>query len=109
MKCGLSGTCSTKRAIAQSEFHTILNEKEVVATDLLSLPPSIRAAILPEKERDIQNHPDTRIARRAQTIAKLAWVISERSVQPGIRQTLLAQAQRLEWLAQQRLQEFKPE
>ena len=37
-----------------------------------------------------------RIARRANTIASLARVISERKVSSGLRKTLLTQARRLE-------------
>jgi hypothetical protein len=51
-------------------------------------------------------HPDTRIARRASTIANLACVISERNVSKGLRPTLLTQAQRLEQLAARRLADF---
>lgn len=94
-----------QQAVAHSQFRVILNEKEIATAARIQLPLSIRASILSEEERRIQSHPDTRIARRAQTIAKLARVISERSVQPGIRRTLLAQAQRLERLARIRLQD----
>jgi hypothetical protein len=47
---------------------------------------------------------DVRIARRAQTIAKLAQVISERDIQKhgGLRRVLLVQSQRLESLAKER-------
>ena len=95
-----------QQAVARSQFHAVLNEKDIAETAALTLPSSLRLPLLPEEERRIQNHPDTRIARRAQTIAKLARVISERSVQPGIRRTLLAQAQRLEHLARARLQDM---
>ena len=53
-----------------------------------------------------RSHPDIRIARRAQTIASLARVISEREVSGGLRVTLLTQARRLELLANQRLHEL---
>jgi hypothetical protein len=53
-----------------------------------------------------RSHPDIRIARRAQTIANLARVISEREVSGGLRITLLTQARRLELLANQRLREL---
>lgn len=96
-------------ALERSQFNAILNETEIPAADLLPLPPSIRESILSVEERRARSHPDIRIARRARTIANLARVISERRVKkPGIRRTLLTQAQRLEWLAQKRLQELDP-
>ena len=56
-----------------------------------------------------RQHPDVRIARRAQTIASLARLISERKVGKGLRTTLLVQSQRLEALARSRLQVFAGE
>lgn len=55
---------------------------------------------------ELRKHPDTRIARRASTIAALARVISERNVSKGLRRTLLTQAKRLEHLAARRLVDF---
>jgi hypothetical protein len=55
---------------------------------------------------ELRKHPDIRIARRASTIASLARIISERTVKLGIRQTLLAQARRIEYLAAMRIAEF---
>lgn len=98
-----------QQAIERSQFNVILNEGKIPPQELLPLPPSIRGSILSGEERRIRNHPDVRIARRAQTIANLARVISERQIQKkqgGIRRTLLAQAQRLERLARTRLQEL---
>ena len=46
-----------------------------------------------------------RIERRANTIARLARVIRERTVSPGLRRTLFTQARRLELLASSRLDE----
>ena len=43
---------------------------------------------------------------RANTIARLAQVISERSVQEGLRRTLVTRAKRLEHLTMQRLDEI---
>lgn len=98
-----------QQALERSQFNAILNETEIPASELLLLPPSIRGSILSVEERRARSHPDIRIARRARTIANLARVISERRVKkPGIRRTLLTQAQRLEWLAGKRLQEFDP-
>lgn len=92
--------------LARSRFGAVLNEKvpppPAAATPL---PVSARARIVPAALFDSRKHPDVRIARRAATIARLAHIISERTVKPGLRQTLLTQAKRLEHLAQQRLNE----
>lgn len=75
--------------------------------DTITLPESVRGTILPVGSRRQREHPDIRLARRARTIADLARVISERRVSPGIRRTLWVQAQRLEFLAKNRLDEFE--
>jgi hypothetical protein len=93
------------RALAQSVFGSVLNEKEVPIAELVDLPPSFRVRIIPDDLYPIRKHPDVRIARRAATIANLTRVISERSVNVGLRRTLLTQAQRLEWLARMRFEE----
>ena len=95
-----------RKALRTSVFNVILNEKEIQETELIELPPSVRAHILPAQDRRRREHPDVRLARRARTIANLARVISERKVRVGIRRTLWAQAQRLERLAQTRLEAF---
>ncbi|MDE2747112.1 MAG: GIY-YIG nuclease family protein [Chloroflexota bacterium] len=95
-----------ERAIRDSEFDIILNEKEISEADRIALPTSVRAAILPTGQRGEREHPDIRLARRARTIADLARVISERQVSTGIRRTLWAQSQRLEQLARRRLESF---
>ena len=92
------------QAVGDSHFGKVLNEVEPEETDLIDLPPSVRRHVLPKSVRKRREHPDVRIARRARTIANLARVISEREVKVGLRQTLLAQAQRLERLASQRLE-----
>ena len=92
------------QALGKSEFRAILNEKPPTATSTLALPASHRFAILESSVRRTREHPDIRLARRARTIANLARVISERRVEPGIRRTLWAQAQRLESLAKRRLE-----
>lgn len=89
----------------QSAFLAILNEKPVEPAPLVQLPASIRTRIVPDAIYERRVHPDLRVARRADTIARLAQVISEREVQVGLRQTLLTQAQRLEHLAKRRLAE----
>lgn len=50
----------------------------------------------------MRDHPDLRIARRASVMARLAQIIAERKVARGLRRALLTQAQRLQWLADQR-------
>jgi hypothetical protein len=94
-----------QRALAASVFGAVLNEKDVPFTELIDLPSSHRARIIPDELYPLRKHPDVRIARRAATIANLARVISERSVNVGLRQTLLTQARRLEWLARKRLED----
>ena len=94
-------------ALRASRFGVVLNEKEIKRTDETVLPKSIRVSVLPAQLRRSREHPDIRLARRARTIANLARVISERSVKPGIRRTLWAQARRLEYLAKTRLEDFE--
>lgn len=93
-----------RQAVEDSKFGAILNEKPPTATAMIGLPRSHRMPILDESIRHAREHPDIRLARRARTIANLARVISERRVEPGIRRTLWAQAQRLESLARHRLE-----
>ncbi len=95
-----------QKALQESQFRVVLNEKEIKPADDIILPKSIRVSVLPTELREKREHPDIRLARRARTIANLARVISERSVKPGIRRTLWAQARRLEHLAKSRLEEF---
>lgn len=96
-----------QKALRESKFNVILNEKDIKPADVIVLPDSIRVSVLPPDLRKNREHPDIRLARRARTIANLARVISERSVRPGIRRTLWAQARRLEHLAKTRLEEFE--
>lgn len=98
-----------RAAIENSEFKAVLNEKEPEESKAIALPKSTRVPIVPEDIRRELSHPDTRMARRAQTIAELARIISERQVQPGLRKTLLVQAQRLERLASERYKEVRGE
>jgi hypothetical protein len=64
----------------------------------------LRGRIVSDEVLTLRSHMDVRIARRAQTIAKLAQVISERDIQKhgGLRRVLLVQSQRLESLAMAR-------
>lgn len=98
-----------QKALSESQFGLVLNEKEISRTDETVLPKSVRVSVLPADLRKKREHPDIRLARRARTIANLARVISERSVRRGIRRTLWAQARRLEHLAKVRLEDFAGE
>ena len=91
--------------LKQSAFLAVLNEKPVEPAPIVQLPGSVRARIVPDAIYERRVHPDLRVARRADTIARLAQVISEREVQVGLRQTLLTQARRLEHLAKRRVVE----
>jgi len=94
-----------QKAIAESEFGAVLNEKDPPAPAVeVEEPPSFRERIVSEEVHLIRAHPDFRIARRALIIARLAQVISERKVQGGLRRVLLTQAKRLQWLAERRYQ-----
>jgi len=93
-------------AIQQSKFNAVLNEKNITKRAAYKLPASFRIGIIPENLISTRKHPDTRIARRASTIAALARVISERDVSIGLRRTLVTQAKRLEWLASRRSEEL---
>ena len=95
-----------QKVLKESKLGAVLNEKDIPKTRLVKLPRSYRSRIIPESLYELRKHPDTRIARRASTIANLARVISERNVSKGLRRTLLTQAQRLEQLAARRLADF---
>lgn len=96
-------------ALKRSKFGVVLNEVEPRASRRTKLPRSVRLRLLAEDAIGERDHPDIRLARRARTMANLARVISERRVKAGIRHTLWAQAQRLEVLAKERLQNFDDE
>ena len=91
-----------QEALRNSVFSALLNEKDIPPANTIELPKSYRISIIPEGVHRLRSHPDIRIARRASTIANLARIISERSPSPGLRRTLIVQAQRLEWLARHR-------
>lgn len=89
--------------LSRSEFRVVLNEKDPPSpTVVVQLPAPIKGSIVSAAVSQLRDHPDLRIARRASTLAKLAQVVSERKVQKGLRRTLLAQAKRLQALAQNR-------
>lgn len=94
--------------LGQSHFQAVLNEKDPpsVPDNGYSRPPSWRGRVVSAEVFELRKHPDTRIARRAETLSLLAKVISERQVQKGLRRTLLTQAKRLAWLAERRLTEL---
>ena len=107
----LNGTEFTvfQAVLGKSSFKAVLNEKDIIGTDLVALSTSKRLRIIPPDLFEARKHPDVRIARRASTIASLAKVISEREVSPGLRRTLITQALRLEHLARQRFDDFSGE
>ena len=93
-----------KKVLAESKFDAVLNEGDIPKSfQRVKLPQSWKGKIIPENLYEERKHPDIRLARRASTIANLARLISERSVEDNIRKTLLVQAQRLEHLARNRL------
>ena len=89
----------------QSHFQAVLNEKDPpsAVNNGYVRPTSWRGTVVTDDIFQLRRHPDTRIARRAETLSLLAKVISERQVQKGLRRTLLTQAKRLAWLAERRL------
>lgn len=91
-----------------SHFQAVLNEKDpfIASDNGYTRPQSWRGRIVSDEVFQLRNHPDTRIARRSETLSLLAKVISERQVQNGLRRTLLTQAKRLAWLAERRLNEL---
>lgn len=90
------------RLVAESHFGKILNEKDPPDVPTCALPLSVRGDIVSAPVRHLREHPDVRIARRAQTIARLAQIIAGRDVQAGLRRALATQADRLAWIADQR-------
>lgn len=95
--------CVYQKLLQDSVFSAVLNEVEPTKPDEpVELPTSYKAKVVSESVSNLRDHPDLRIARRAATLAKLAQVICERKVQPGLRKVLLTQARRLEWLANER-------
>ncbi|GAA1015079.1 hypothetical protein Aple_067760 [Acrocarpospora pleiomorpha] len=92
------------QAIENSKFHAILNEKIPPVGDRIVLPTSMRFQLISQEARNERGHPDTRIARRAETLARLAAVAHERGeVSPGLRRVIVIQAVRLAYLAATRL------
>jgi hypothetical protein len=96
-----------QKVVAESKLRAVLNEKPPRPAEEIELPQCYSKRIIPDDIYPQRKHPDVRIARRANTIANLARVISERKVSPGLRRTLLTQARRLEKLASERSKDFK--
>ncbi len=95
-----------KQLEGESRFHAVLNEGSIPPTELVELAQPVRGSIIPDELWEDRKHTDVRIARRASTISRLSQMISEREVSGGMRRTLLLQAERLAWLAQQRIHEI---
>lgn len=93
-----------QQLLKASRFSAILNEGDIAPAPLKELPTPLTRVIIPESIFPDRSHPDTRIARRAQTISLLAKNISERKVSPGLRRTLLTQTRRLNELARRRFE-----
>lgn len=92
-----------QKLLKESQFGAVLNEKEPPKpVKAEPLPKSYKAKVVSEQVSALRDHPDLRLARRASTLAKLAQVICERKVKPGLRKVLMVQAKRLEWLAERR-------
>lgn len=95
------------KAIRESKYSAILNEKDPPEPTLAINPPApVRGRIVSDDVFKLRSHPDVRIARRAQIIARLSQTISERQVQNGLRRTLVTQAERLRRLAAERFAEL---
>ena len=92
------------RAIAESKYKAILNEKIPPVSAPVELPRSYRFTLVPDDLREDREHPDVRIARRAETLARVAAVAHERGeVSAGLRRVIVIQAVRLADLAAARL------
>lgn len=92
------------KAIEDSKYRAILNEKIPPVSPRVDLPASHRFALVPEDMRGDREHPDIRIARRAETLARVAAVAHERGeVSAGLRRVIVIQAVRLADLAAARL------
>ena len=95
-----------QKVLSESKLGAVLNEKPPPPSKPIQLPLCHRQRIIPDSIYPQRKHPDVRIARRANTIASLARVISERDVSSGLLRSVLTQARRLERLATERLGDF---
>jgi hypothetical protein len=95
------------KAIKESTYRAILNEKDPPATNVqVQVPTPVRGRVVSDEVFKLRAHPDVRIARRAQIVSRLAQTISERQVKGGLRRTLVTQARRIEKLAAVRFREL---
>lgn len=91
-------------ALRQSKYRAILNEVIPPAGEIIELPPCLRRSLVSDESRSVRGHPDTRIARRAETLSRLADVVYERGeVSDGLRRVLVIQAIRIAHLSATRL------
>lgn len=91
-------------AIENSKYRAILNEKIPPLSVEVELPASYRFELVAGEMREDREHPDIRIARRAETLARVAAVAHERGeVSAGLRRVIVIQAVRLADLAAARL------
>lgn len=89
-----------EKAKKESKFKAILNEKDPPKPEKrCKLPKPVRGRVVSEQVNMLRGHLDTRTARRAQVISRLAQTISERDIKVGLRRTLVTQAARLHDLA----------
>lgn len=95
------------KVLAESKFRAVLNEKIPIGPKKKTLPLAIRGRIVSDEVMVTRRHPDVRLARRASTLARLAQIISERKVAPGLRRVLFVQSERLLDLASRRFEHFK--
>jgi hypothetical protein len=95
------------QVLEKSAFGAVLNEKVPVAKSKVAIPKSFKSRIVSEELMKLRSHPDVRIARRAATLGRLAQIISERKVAPGLRKVLVVQARRLQSLAERRFKHFE--
>ncbi|WP_072691711.1 GIY-YIG nuclease family protein [Rhodococcus marinonascens] len=92
------------RAIENSKYRAILNEKIPPVSEPVDLPAHARFNLIPPAMREDREHPDVRIARRADTLSRVAAVAHERGeVSAGLRRVIVIQAVRLADLAAARL------
>lgn len=95
-------------AIENSRFKAILNEKIPPVNPRVDLPASLKRSLIDDETRAERGHPDIRIARRAETVSRLAAVARERGeVSDGLRRVLVIQAVRLAYLSAARLAEVE--
>lgn len=91
------------QAIKNSKFGAILNEKIPPVSAPIELPQSYRFDLISKETREERGHPDVRIARRAETLSRLAAVAYERGeVSAGLRRVIVIQAVRLAYKAAER-------